>query len=118
MKTIVHSKKKIFVRSSIVFVLVISILFSTFSISYASADAPYSVTDIDNLITSDSAMSWLSNWLEQDPDSYVFVWTRYDSGYDETIFYVYVVSADVSLYFDYTNQNVAANSRYGFDGIS
>lgn len=114
MKTNVSKIIKIGIKSFFIFVLVLSVFFSSINISFASADAPSTVSTFDEVCPYEAAHNWVESVLEQDPYSYVMIWVRETATY--TLYFVYVISADVSLYFDSTNQGVAASSRLGMVG--
>lgn len=107
-------KRKIVIRSAFCFLLSFSILLSSISISFASADAPSTVSTFDEVCPYEAAQDWVASVLEQDPNSYVMIWVRQTPTY--SLHFVYVISADVSLYFDSAIQGVAASSQMGMVG--
>ena len=118
MKTKGHSKRKTIIRSSFIFVLVLSILLSSISISFAF-EIPLTDTPIpfDEVVELQTARDWVADILEQDPDGYIMVYKDIrDPMYNSNI-WIWYISADTSIYVNQTTGKLYASSRYGMTGI-
>ena len=95
--------------------LSLCILFSSIQISFAQGYVP-SLTDVDELIGSQSALDWIIGCLQTDPDSHIVVFVHQNEWTNVDLYWIYWCSADVSFYFDYSSQNMACNSLTGLTG--
>lgn len=111
MKTKGHFKRKTIIKSSFIFVLVISILLSSISISFAF-EIPNTITDVNDLGLSDTALEWIQSCCEQDPSSY-FVIIKNDRSTFNMWFLIWC-SGDTSFYC--SSGGFYTNALSGFTG--
>lgn len=111
-----HSKRKTILKSSIIFVLILSIFLSSLSVTLAiNIPIPESPIPVEDLELSELAIEWVSNWCEQDPNGNLWICIVPRGSY--TTYYLCWFAADVSIYCNDSGNYIYATSKMGFDGV-